>query len=243
MKKDKTRFEKWFSFSRHKRRFGAKALSDGISTDFKKQKNIITGTNKQCTNGSSHSVETHFIALKDEFIESSELCYTHARLIVLIRRDFEAKEHFKIFQKLWQQEKKYLLKNLNTRWLIAASDTFADYSNDEKTQSLALACALLFNTIKIQETERLINSASEEDNQEIIDTLQAEVRVNLFDGTSAFAIGTDDTLRNMRWRIDKITKNNIAGDILLEIFTRLQNYDTVYKRFKDKHIRDKTGWW
>jgi hypothetical protein len=47
----------------------------------------------------------------------------------------------------------------------------------------------------------------------------------------------------MRWRIDKAAKINIAGEILLEIFSRLQEYDTVYRRFKDKHTRDKTGWW
>ena len=73
--------------------------------------------------------------------------------------------------------------------------------------------------------------------------MQAEERVALFDGTSAFAVGTDDTLRNMRWRIDKVAKINIAGEILLEIFLRMQKHNTVYKRFKDKHTRNKTGWW
>jgi len=73
--------------------------------------------------------------------------------------------------------------------------------------------------------------------------LDNEERFSLFDGTSVFKVGTDDTLRNMRWRIDKVAKLNVAGNILLEIFLRLQTYDTVYKRFKDRHIRDKTGWW
>lgn len=102
---------------------------------------------------------------------------------------------------------------------------------------------VLVNTVKIQETERLIlNSISNTDNHDQISILQTQ-RVALFDGTSAFAVGTDDTLRNMRWRIDKTAKTNIAGQILLEVFIRLQQHDTVYKRFKDRHTREKTGWW
>ncbi|MDA9058196.1 hypothetical protein N9K59_02895 [Candidatus Thioglobus sp.] len=73
--------------------------------------------------------------------------------------------------------------------------------------------------------------------------LDNEERVPLFDGTSVFKIGTDDTLRNMRWRIDKVAKINIAGEILLEIFLRLQKYDTVFKRLRARHSRSKTGWW
>lgn len=245
MRKNKTRLEKWFSLSRHKRRFGAKILSDKISTDFNAQKKQIINSNgdKKYTHGSSHSIGEHFSALKDEFIGDSELCYTHAKIIVLIRRDFEAKKHFAIFEQLWQKEKKYLLKNLNSRWLIAATDTFADYSNNKNIRSLSLACSCLVNTIKAYETERfIINAKNNQDNQDNIKLLQNQ-RVALFDGTSALAVGTDDTLRNMRWRIDKMAKTNIAGEILLEVFCRLQKYDTVYKRLKDKHSRDKTGWW
>ena len=39
-RRDKNRFEKWFSFSRHKRRFGAQQLSDQILEDFQVQKKI-----------------------------------------------------------------------------------------------------------------------------------------------------------------------------------------------------------
>ena len=243
-RRNKTKFEKWFSFSRHKRRFGAEKLSKQISIDFGKQKRtVITDGRKTYTHGSAVSIEEHFLALRNEFVGERELSWTHAKIIVLIRRDFEAKKHFVIFEQLWHQEKKYLLKNLNTRWLIAATDTFVDYSNDDTIRGLSVACSCLFNTIKLQETERLIlNSISNTDNEDQILMLQNQ-RVSLFDGSSAFAVGSDDTLRNMRWRIDKMAKKNIAGEILLEVFLRLQRHDTVYKRFKDRHKRDRTGWW
>jgi hypothetical protein len=245
MKRDKTIFEKWFSLSRHQRRAGAKELSSLISTDFKSQiENIISGNEITYTHGSSNSIEEHFLALREEFSGQSELCYTHAKIIVLIRREFEVDNHFKLFKHLWLEEKEHLLKSLNIRWLIAATDTFADYSNDDSIKSLSVACVCLLNTVKIQESERFITNAQNyKDDDEKINRLDNEERFALFDGISVFKFGTDDTLRNMRWRIDKAAKLNIAGEILLEIFKRLQKFDTVYKRTKDRHVRDKTGWW
>jgi hypothetical protein len=244
-RRDKTKFEKWFSLSRHQRRTGAKELSSLISTDFRKQsEEVILGDEINYTHGSSNSLEEHFSALREEFSGQSELCYTHAKIIVLIRREFETDNHFKLLEQLWFDEKEHLLKNLNTRWLIAATDTFADYSRDDAIKSLSVACICLLNTVKIQESERFITNAQNcKDDDEKINRLDNEERFVLFDGTSVFKFGTDDTLRNMRWRIDKAAKLNIAGEILLEIFKRLQRYDTIYKRTKDRHVRDKTGWW
>ena len=244
-RRDKTRFEKWFSLSRHKRRSGAIELSDQIATDFSQQKQImIDGNETHYTHGSSDNLEEHFIALKDEFIGQSELCYTHAKIIVLIRRDFDSTNHFKLLEQLWKEEKDYLLKTLNIRWLISATDTFADLSDDESIKSLSIACSCLLTTVKIQESEHYItNFDSLVDDQEKITRLDNEERIPLFDGISVFKVGTDDTLRNMRWRIDKAAKINIAGEILLEIFLRLQENDTVFKRLRDRHKRSKTGWW
>ncbi len=244
-RRDKSRFEKWFSISRHKRRFGAKKLSQEMSVDFNKQKKqLIANGDTLYTHGSANNLEDHFLSLRNEFTGQSELCYTHAKIIVLIRRDFEAKKQYLLFENLWHEEKVFLLKELNTRWLMAAADTFSDYSNDDSVRSLSVACACILNTVKIQETERYITNAHNfEDDKEKIAKLDNEERVALFDGTSAFKVGTDDTLRNMRWRIDKAAKINIAGEILLEVFLRLQKNDTVFKRLKDRHIRSKTGWW
>ena len=223
-RRDKTRFEKWFSFTRHKRRAGARELSEHISTKFSQQKKmIIDGDKIKYTHGSSNNLEEHYIALKDEFIGQSELCYTHAKIIVLIRRDFDSTNHFKLLEQLWKEEKDYLLKTLNIRWLISATDTFADFSDDASIKSLSIACSCLLNTVKIQESEHYItNFDSLVDDQEKITKLDNEERIPLFDGISVFKVGTDDTLRNMRWRIDKAAKINIAGEILLEIFLRLQ---------------------
>jgi len=245
VKRNKTPFEKWFSLSRHQRRSGANKLSALISTNFKVQKaHIISGEEITYTHGSSNDLSRHFHALEQEFVGQSELCFTHAKIIVLIRREFEVEKNFKQFDQLWHSEKKYLLKHLNTRWLIAAADTLADCSNDNTVIALSVACTCLLNTVKIQESERFITNAHNcSDDLDKIQHLDNERRFSLFDGTSVFKFGTDDTLRNMRWRIDKVAKFNVAGEILLEVFKRLQKFDTVYKRTKDRHTRGKTGWW
>jgi len=245
MKRDKSKFEKWFSFSRHKRRIGSKFLSEQLSKDFNSlKKKIVPGNDVVYTHGSDNKIEEHFMALKQEFAGKSELCYTHAKIIVLIRRGSDIKKNFELFQRLWREEKKFLLKNLNTRWLIAATDTFSDHTDDDVVKSLSIARVCLLNTVKLQESERFITNAQQcQDDINKINRLNNDERFSLFDGTSVFKFGTDDTLRNMRWRIDKVSKLNVAGEILLEIFLRLQEFDTVFKRARDRHIRNKTSWW
>ena len=245
-KRNKSRFEKWFSLSRHRRRRGATVQSDKISTDFFEQRDLLISEEegeKRYTHGSYHDLEKQLDVLKFEFIGESTLCWTHAKIIVLIRREFQIEKHYQLFKELWEQEGDFLLKNLNTRWLISAADTFADHSKDNAEQALSVACSCLINTIKIQETERYIIGA--EKNNDIPDRVfeLQNGRVALFDGTSAFAIGTDDTLRNMRWRIDKVSKSSIVGKILLELFLRVQENRTVYQRTRERHNRNKTAWW
>lgn len=69
-------------------------------------------------------------------------------------------------------------------------------------------------------------------------------RVPLFDGLSAATVGADDTLRNMRWRLQDVCAQRTLGAVVLEIFDRLQNegHDNVYLRFRQRHTRDKTRW-
>ena len=237
-RRDKTGFEKWFSLSRHKRRSGAGELSNQITTDYFQQKQItIDGSETRYTHGSSNDLDEHFAALRDEFVGQTELCYSHAKIIVLIRRDFETKNHYLLFEQLWEEEKDYLLKHLNTRWLISAADTFADFSDDDSIKGLSVACSCLLNTVKMQESERFITNAQNFiDDKEKITRLDNEERISLFDGTSVFKVGTDDTLRNMRWRIDKVAKINIAGEILLEIFLRLQEHNNIFKSLLNRSM-------
>ncbi|ANF81078.1 hypothetical protein A3K93_01955 [Acinetobacter sp. NCu2D-2] len=242
----KSKFEQWFSFSRHQRRFGAdKVYAQLASVDIEKLKSdIIAGDQIQYTHGSAKDLNEHIEQLKHEFVGQPALSHYHASLIVLIRREVDVEENFEKFKALWMSERDFLLSTLNIRWLISACDTFLDLHDDVTLKATLMNAVVLINTLKLQETERYLCDQTTVMCEEKRDRLPQE-RVTLFDGTSAFVVGTDDTLRNMRWRLDQICKIHPLGMIVLEIFDRLQQEqnNTVYLRFKKQHTREKTRWW
>jgi hypothetical protein len=67
--------------------------------------------------------------------------------------------------------------------------------------------------------------------------------VPIFGGLSCFTVGTDDTLRNMVWRLKEVSKHSITGRILLEVFSRLQLENSAYARLRARHHRRNTEWW
>lgn len=242
-KRKKSAFENFFSLKRHRRRFGAsKALDDVI--DFESMKKVLTRSESQkFTHGSENDLLSHLHNLASEFHDKPELLYYHAKLNVLLRREYKTQETYQCFRSLWTQEHKFLLNHLNTRWLIAAADSFVDHDSDPIARSQAFCAISLVNTCKIYETERFAtNSLSDHYDSQRVNELQNE-RVPLFDGTSAFAIGTDDTLRNMRWRMDSLPMTGPCTFILQEIFSRLNIHETAYRRMIKSHCRRNTQWW
>ncbi len=241
----KSRLERLLSFNQHRKRFGAGKFTDNLlNTEFAVLKTArVTGQAPAYTHGAEKDIALHLHNLRAEFASQSELLYHHAQLIVMIRREYRVAEHYQRFEQLWAAEADFLLEQLNTRWLVSAADTFADFASEPLVRALALNAALLANTVKMQETERYLQQAEQlNDNPERQQALH-NGRVPLFDGMSAFAIGTDDTLRNMRWRMDEIASTHPMGALLMEIFRRLQEEDTVYRRFRLRHTRPKTAWW
>ena len=242
----KSKFEQWFSFSRHQRRFGAdKLYAELQSVDIELLKSqVIEGNELKYTHGSAKDLNEHIEQLKHEFVGQSALNHYHASLIVLIRREVDVQENFEKFKALWTAERDFLLRSLNIRWLISACDTFLDLHDDMTLKAILMNAVVLINTLKLQETERYLCDQSLQVNLEHQTKLQTE-RYALFDGTSAFAVGTDDTLRNMRWRLDQICAVHPLGQLVIEIFDRLQREENnnVYSRFKQRHTREKTRWW
>lgn len=244
--RQKSKLEQWFSFSRHQRRFGAdkvySALADVNLEQLKT--NLIQGEQIQYTYGSDKDLHTHIQNLRQEFVGQPELSHYHASLVVLMRRDIDAQDNYQKFKALWLAERDFLLEHLNIRWLISACDTFIDYDEDTTLQAILMNAIVLINTVKAQETEAILCDLKYTENEQAKQILQTE-RVALFEGTSALAVGTDDTLRNMRWRLDKICGYHPLGEIVIEIFERLQNEknNNIYARTRNRHTREKTRWW
>ena len=248
MKREKSAFLKWFSMSRHQRKRGGDKLAKQFNeTDIAALKDqIIEGESPSYTHGADKDLLSHLDNLKREFIGQSELCYRHAQVIVLIRREVDLDANLDHFFRLWLEEADYLVENLNTRWLVSAADTFADFSEDPVEQAYALAIAGLVNAVKLAETERWLR-AIDEPLPSADDLDMGTQRVPLWDGTSAFAVGTDDTLRNFHWRIQRVCQKSSPQPACLSIyhsvFKRLSEHDSVFKRFRDAHTRPRTQWW
>lgn len=252
MKRRKNTFEKWFSFNRHRRRFGAAALADKMDQDDLRalKTTLVPAKNNQAhvyTHGSAPDLAEHLARLGGEFVGQPQLLLRHAQLIVLIRREADTQANYARFEQMWLAEAPFLCAGLDLRWLVAACDTFIDHAQDPVLRAVALSAVVLVNTIKLQETERFlqgVEAANAPDQPEALQALRTR-RVGLCDGLSAFIAGTDDTLRNMRWRMDDVCAQHPLGVVVQEIFGRLQRdgHDNVYLRFRQRHVRDKTRWW
>ncbi len=246
----KSAFEKWFSFTRHRRRFGADAHTQQLDAqDFSAlRERVVEGGEQKAeyAHGAAVNLDEHLAKVRREFIGQSELLYQHAMLIVMIRREADVKANYDRFKRMWLAERDFLVSHLDVRWLISACDTFIDLDDDPVLRAVAMNGPLLANTVKLSETERYIKgvTADTPDRQESLDALWTH-RVGLFDGVAGFIPGTDDTLRNMRWRLDDVCGLHPLGVVVMEIFERLQRdgNDNVYLRFKRRHTREKTRWW
>lgn len=243
----KTLFEKWFSFSRHRRRFGARALaSDLLEGDLEALKHtLVSGNEAEYACGSLPDLQAHLQRLRREFVGRPELLYHHAALIVLIRRESEVARNFSRLKHLWLAEQAFLSEHLDLRWLVAACDTLIDHDPDVALRAALMNAVILVNTVKLQETERFLRlpSTSADDPQALV-ALKSR-HIALFDGLSAFVAGSDDTLRNMRWRLEQICAVHPLAGIAMVVFERLQlpANDNVYSRFRQRHTRERTRWW
>lgn len=243
----KTRIEKWFSFNRYRRRFGARAAAgDLLGADPQLLKRtLVAGDEAEYAYGSLPDLQAHLQRLRREFVGRPELLYHHAGLVVLIRRESEVARNFERFKTLWLAEQDFLSEQLDLRWLVAACDTFIDHDPDPVLRAALMNGVLLVNTVKLQETERFLQApAAVADDPAALAALQSH-RIGLCDGLSAFVAGTDDTLRNMRWRLERVCAAHPLAGIVLVIFDRLQlpGNDNVYARFRQRHVRDRTRWW
>lgn len=242
-RRQKTRFEKFFSINQHRKRWGAR-VGTSADTDLSTLKaHIIDAGEREQTYGSDKSLEAHLGNLRREFSGQSELLFYHAKLIVLLRREFQVQKTYAAYAELWKQEEAFLLAELNLRWLVSACETFADHDEDACVRAVAMQGSLLANVVKIYETERALNGSEEAKLDEAKVSQLHDQLAPLFGGMSCFAVGTDDTLRNLRWRLDTMFKTPIIGQILKEIYSRLQFEDTAFSRMRQAHKRDRTSWW
>lgn len=243
MKRKKSKLAAFFSLNQHRKRWGAAKHTVRTEDILDMKARVIQAGEPVQTRGAEKALDTHLENLRQEFSGQSELLWHHAKLVVLMRRGFKEKETYRRFQELWQAESKFLCQNLNVRWLVSASDTMADHDPNPQTRATAMMVSLMANLVKMTESERFITDTDDSRADETrIAQVQTEL-VPLFEGMSCFTVGTDDTLRNMYWRLEPYFRNGPAGEILLMVWNKFQCGNTTFARMRAMHQRDRTKWW
>lgn len=176
----------------------------------------------------SREFESHISELEYEFGGKPRFLHVHSALIVAIRRQINLEWTLGEFRRLWAAKASELVQMLSLRWLVSATDTFADYPSDECERSVALMVTLFVNTIKLVETERHIEGAKNE-----ILPVKETRGVNLFDGLTAFRIKKGDMLENLLSRMDKLSASSMPCSLILqEAMKRIIKGPTTFSRIR-----------
>ncbi|MGR3435906.1 MAG: hypothetical protein ACU0CO_13620 [Shimia sp.] len=92
--------------------------------------------------------------LSDEFEGRPHLLLLHGFVIAVLRHDDPPPAAAALFQRLWAEEGAALMADLDVRWMISAVATFRDHGTTEAQRRTGMALSLLFNLVKLYETER-----------------------------------------------------------------------------------------
>lgn len=195
----------------------------------------------------TNDLTAHLENLKHQFIGQSELCFYHATLVVLLRRNYKSKEIFAEFEQLWNTETDYLLEHLSLRWVVSACDTFVDHSTDSIRAAILMNITTLVTTLRVYETKQfLLRPANCESLPLLDDNIEAFYRsdIPLYDGLTYFRVGSDDTLKNMRKRYESFYgSDKLATTMLLSVFDKLQKSDSAFSTMRSLHKSEKSKWW
>ncbi len=193
------------------------------------------------------NLENHLDNLKHQFIDQSELCFYHATLVVLLRRNYKPAETFTEFETLWITQNDYLLKHLSLRWIVSACDTFIDHSTNKIQAAILMNVTTLINTLRVYETQQFLQFNPNSESLSLITTKVDALYgsdLPLYQGLTYFRIGTDDTLKHMRSRYESFyNTDKLATTMLLSVFDKLQANKSAFSTLRALHKDDSSIWW
>ena len=126
---------------------------DDLTPYLYKTINPITDTiNKEKAN---YDNEEHVKGLRIQFKNQPEILFLNAICISQLRRVNPPKEFIKLYFRIWEDHTDYMLKMLDSRWLLSSLITFEFVSKNEAQKRTAIAANIFFSTIRIYESERM----------------------------------------------------------------------------------------
>ncbi|MDF1854346.1 glycosyltransferase family 2 protein [Pseudooceanicola sp.] len=100
--------------------------------------------------------------LHREFAGQPALCYLNGLLIANLRRRDQPPQAAPLFLRLWREHADFLIANLDARWLVSSITTFGDHGATDAQRRVGHVLSVLFNTMKLYETERLFSGVTPE---------------------------------------------------------------------------------
>ncbi len=198
----------------------------------------VPGDQRKVVIGWEKDLQDHFEKIKPEFCGLPMLCFHLAKTIVLIRRNVDLEKHVEEFFAIIDNHIDVVCDHLSTRWLIAICDTIVDYGSRLQSAS-ALSVVVLVNSIKLAESERLLEQrcSTDADYAGYIENWPHE----LWDGVTSYQILSGDMPRNLVKRIETSLKHTpTVARIFAVIKTKLRHEENVFSRLASIN---QTGFW
>jgi len=177
-------------------------------------------------------LQMHLEAIKGEFQGRSKLLFEIASSIVMLRRGQNIIQSWGFIRQALQEEKllKFVVENLNSRWLLSVCDTYSDYGDHEESLA-ASGIVALFTALKLSETQRLIDGLSNSFySAEYLESFN--LPYPLWDGMTSYLPLTGDMPNNMFARqLRALGSQPILRRIYIELVGRAIKSDCLFSRF------------
>lgn len=169
------------------------------------------------------------------FEGQSELTRLHALLIAILRRRAAPPEAQALFMRIWREQGKWLADHLEIRWRISAATTFADCGESADQRALGMGLSVLFDTVKLYESERRVSGHAPETPFEKADGYQ---RLGMAFDMQPYALARGDLDKNLLARLWKLAERDdvmfpLARSMLFEVMTDKRSVFARLQQFKE----------
>jgi hypothetical protein len=186
--------------------------------------------------GWSEDVHEEWVMLMRQYGPGPALCFAVCALTPLLRRDIDFDRNFANFNALWESHGDFLLKNLQSRWLISTLDTYIMCPRSPAEQAWAFMGAFFMKTIKLYESENMRRSSYPDLRKPAQGPLPNRMRkrhgrVMLFEGIQTFNVNAPgDMIEKMEKRLMTVESDELCYRICCELWRRAHQKQTIYRR-------------
>lgn len=182
-------------------------------------------------------VDLRRFQFQTEFQEKSELLSLHAMLIAILRRNDPPADVLTLFLRLWAEQGRWLADHLPLRWKISAATTFGDCGATLEQRALGMGLSVLFDSIKLHESERRLSG---QDPEVPFRTTPLKDAPQIAFGLASYSLKKGDMDRNMLARLYAIAEKDavifpLARSMLMQVMSDPKTVFARLEKFKSYH--------